>query len=138
MLGGSALKGLIDYNQGVASTGYQSAYNRWLQSQQNTYGQLSGAANIGNTAASYGANSAAKFADAIGGNITGRGNSLAAGQAGVAKNYSQAVSGFGNQLYSLSDMSKTPNSSQAAFDTGFNGQSNPADQQARDNQPGPF
>lgn len=104
VLGGSSLKGLIDYNQGAASTGYQSAYQRWLSSQQNTYGQLSGAAGIGANAAGAGANNASRFAGNIGDAMTGRGNSLAAGQVGQAKAYSQMTSGAGNMMYALRDM----------------------------------
>ena len=51
VLSGSALKGLINYNQGAASTGYQNAYNRWLSSQQNSYGQLRDTASLGERAA---------------------------------------------------------------------------------------
>lgn len=131
VLGGSSLKGLIDYNQGMASTGYQSAYNRWLSTQQNTYSQLAGTAGIGAGAANTGAQSAAKFADAIGGNITGRGNSLAAGQSGAAKNYSQALDGVGNQMFALRDLSGR---SQSAYDSGYNGQNNSNNQQALDDK----
>lgn len=138
VLGGSSLKGLIDYNQGMASTGYQSAYNRWLQSQQNTYGQLAGAAGIGANSASAGATSAGNFSRGIGDTMTGRGNSLAAGQVGVANNYGRAVGGFGNQLYALSDMARTSDPSQTAYDTGFSGQNNPANQQALDDKIGSF
>lgn len=104
VLGGSSLKGLIDYNQGMASTGYQSAYNRWLSSQNNTYNQLSGTAGIGANAAGAGANNASRFAGNIGDAMTGRGNSLAAGQVGQAKAYSQMTSGAGNMMYALRDM----------------------------------
>ena len=128
VLGGSSLKGLIDYNQGVASTGYQSAYQRWMSSQQNTYGQLFGAAGIGATAAGAGASNASRFGDSIGGNITGRGNSLAAGQVGQSNALSQAVSGIGNQMYALRDM--LPGNS--SYDTGSNGQNNPTNQQGLD------
>ena len=133
VLGGSSLKGLIDYNQGVASTGYQSAYNRWLASQQNTYNQLSGTAAIGANAAAGGASNAGKFAGTIGDNMTGRGNSLAAGQVGVANNYAKSVGGVSNQLYALSDMAGRAYSGGSSYDQGFNGQNNPANQAQLDN-----
>jgi len=138
VLGGSSLKGLIDYNQGMASTGYQSAYNRWLQSQQNTYGQLAGAAGIGANSASAGATSAGNFSKGIGETMVGRGNVLGAGQAASAKNYSQAADGFGNRLYALSDMAKTSDPAMTAYDSGLNGQNNPSNQAALDNVLGSF
>jgi hypothetical protein len=39
---GQAIKEASRFQQGLASQGYQDAYNRWLQTQQNRYGQLSG------------------------------------------------------------------------------------------------
>lgn len=48
---GQALKEASRFQQGLASQGYQDAYNRWLQTQQNRYGQLSGQQNIGYGAA---------------------------------------------------------------------------------------
>jgi hypothetical protein len=48
---GQALKEANRFSQGLASQGYQDAYNRWLQTQQNRYNQLSGQQNIGYGAA---------------------------------------------------------------------------------------
>ena len=48
---GQAVKEASRFQQGLASQGYQDAYNRWLQTQQNRYGQLSGQQNIGYGAA---------------------------------------------------------------------------------------
>ena len=108
VLSGPAMKGLIDYNQGMASTGYQNAYNRWLSSQNNTYGQLSGVAGIGANAAATQANNSQKFAGSIGGTMEGRGNVLGSGVVGQANNYSKAMDGVGSQMYALSDMMSRP------------------------------
>jgi hypothetical protein len=48
---GQAVKEASRFQQGLASQGYQDAYNRWLQTQQNRYGQLSGQQSIGYGAA---------------------------------------------------------------------------------------
>lgn len=53
---GAALKSAQDYGQGLANQTYNDAYNRWLQGQQNTYGQLSGVSNTGQSAAGTQAN----------------------------------------------------------------------------------
>lgn len=82
-LSGSALKGLIGFNQGMASTGYQNAYNRWLQSQQNTYGQLSGLASLGENAGANIGNTGANFGKTMSDTITGAGNAKASGIMGV-------------------------------------------------------
>ena len=136
VMSGPAMKGLIDYNQGMASTGYQNAYNRWLSSQGNTYNQLAGVAGIGKDAAAAGAGNAQKFSSGIGETMLGRGNSLAAGQVGAANNYSKAVDGIGSQMYALSGMApqNSSNGQNANSDTGFNGQNNPTNQAALDQQ----
>lgn len=48
---GQALKEAQTYGQGLASTTYNDAYNRWLQSQQNTYNMLAGQQALGYNAA---------------------------------------------------------------------------------------
>jgi len=51
-LSGSALKDLMGFNQGMASTGYQNAFNRFQTQQNNIFGRLSGIAGLGQNAAS--------------------------------------------------------------------------------------
>jgi len=103
VMSGSALKGMIDYNQGVASTGYQSAYQRWLASQQNTYGQLSGVASLGENAAAQAGNTGATYATNIGNTLTGGANAAAAGMIGSANAISGGISNAGG-YYQLSNM----------------------------------
>lgn len=99
VLSGSALKGLINYNQGVASTGYQNAYNRWLQSQQNTFGQLMGTATLGENAAAGAGTTGAGYANGISNTITGSGNAQAAGTVGSANAISNGLSNGSGYLY---------------------------------------
>lgn len=51
-LSGAALKDLMSFNQGMASTGYQNAFNRFQTQQNNVFSRLSGIAGLGQNAAS--------------------------------------------------------------------------------------
>lgn len=51
-LSGAALKDLMSFNQGMASTGYQNAFNRFTTQQNNVFSRLSGIAGLGQNAAS--------------------------------------------------------------------------------------
>jgi hypothetical protein len=51
-LSGAALKDLMSFNQNMASTGYQNAFNRFTTQQNNTFARLSGLAGLGQNAAS--------------------------------------------------------------------------------------
>ena len=51
-LSGSALKDLMLFNSGMASTGYQNAFNRWNTTQNNIFSRLNGIAGLGQNAAS--------------------------------------------------------------------------------------
>ena len=99
VLSGSALKGLIQYNQGTAATGYQNAYNRWLSSQQNTYGQLSGLANLGESAAAGAGTTGANYASGISNTTQAAGNAQAAGTVGSANAISNGLSNGSGYLY---------------------------------------
>ena len=104
-LSGSALKGMINYNQGMASTGYQNAYSRWMGQQQNTYGQLHDTAAIGENAAAGAGTVGASYSNSIGNTMTGIGNAQASGMVGASKAYGQ---GFAQSAgyYPLNDLIK--------------------------------
>lgn len=51
-LSGTALKDLMGFNQNMAATGYQNAFNRYTTQQNNTFARLSGIAGLGQNAAS--------------------------------------------------------------------------------------
>lgn len=92
VLSGAALKSLVGYNQDYASTGYQNAWNRWNQQQNNTYSRLGSLAQLGESAASNQASGASTFANGISNTITGAGNAAASGAVGAAN----AVTGAAN------------------------------------------
>jgi len=49
-LSGATLKDLMSFNQGLASTSYQQAYNNWLTTNNTIFGRLSGIAGLGQNA----------------------------------------------------------------------------------------
>lgn len=128
VLSGAALKGLLGYNQGMASTGYQNAYNRWLSSQQNAYGQLHDMSTLGQNAAAQVGNNGVGYANSQTNLMTGIGNANAAGRVGSANALSGALSN-GSGYYALNGMLNGGGS----YDTGFNGQNNPTNQAGLDN-----
>jgi hypothetical protein len=104
VLSGAALKGLIGFNQGMAATGYNDAFNRWQTQNQNVYNRLAGLLQVGENAGAQtgtiGANLAGNSANAV---MSG-GNALAAGQVGMAN----AINGGINNAtgyYMLNNMS---------------------------------
>ncbi len=111
VLSGAALKGLINYNQGVASTGYQNAWSRWNQQQTNTVQRLGSLAQLGQAAGSNQASGASTFAGGISNTITGAGNAEAAGAVGAANAATGAVNN-GVGYYYLSQNTGNPYASQ--------------------------
>jgi hypothetical protein len=122
ILSGSALKGLIGYNQGMASTSYQNAYDRWLNTQKNTYSQLQGQQSIGQNAAAGVGNNGTTAAAGMASSYNGIGNAQASGQVGAGNAISQGLSD-GAGYYRLNSM---------LGDNGFNGQNNPTNQAGLD------
>lgn len=102
-MSGAALKGLIAYNQGMASTGYQNAYNRWFNNNNATYTRLSGLASLGENAAAGAGNMGVQSGANMANTITGAGNAAAAGAIGVGNAITGAVNN-GTGYYMLNQM----------------------------------
>jgi hypothetical protein len=102
-MSGAAMKGLIGYNQGMASTGYQNAFNRFQTTQNNQYSRLSGLMGLGENAAAGAGNTGAALAGTIGNTITGSANASAAGTVGVANAVTGAINN-GSGYYMLNQM----------------------------------
>jgi hypothetical protein len=94
-LSGAALKGLINYNQNFAQTGFNNAanlymnennqqFNQYQTQNQNIYNRLAGLAQLGQNAASNTGMTGAGMASGIANTITGAGNAQAAGTMGTA------------------------------------------------------
>lgn len=86
-LSGAALKDLMGFNQGMASTGYQNAFNRFTTQQNNIFGRLSGIAGMGQKAASN-----------VGTAGTSLGTGIAQAQAGAGASYAGGINGAGRSL----------------------------------------
>lgn len=113
-LSGPALKELINYNQGLAGTSYQNAFNRYTTQQNNIFGRLSQIAGLGQNAATQVGNQATQLgtgiaqAQAAGGaaqaaGIVGVGNSISSGiqLAGLLNNSNSAYGGQAPQQATL-------------------------------------
>jgi hypothetical protein len=104
VLSGAALKGLIGFNQGMAATGYNDAWNRWQTQNTNTFNRLQGLLQIGEAAGSQtgviGANLAGNTSNAL----MSQGNALAAGQVGLANAINGGI-GNATGYYMLNNMS---------------------------------
>lgn len=92
VMSGAALKSLIGFNQGMAGTGYQSAFDRYMANKSFTLGSLSDTANRGQAAAGNTVNAAPAFSSGIAGTIQGAGNASAAGTVGAANAISGGIS----------------------------------------------
>lgn len=121
VLSGAALKSLVNYNQDYASTGYQNAYNRWLNtynadqnayqngynrwlsSQQNAYGQLHDMASLGQNSAAQVGNTGASYASSQANLMSNMGSAQAAGTVGSANAINSALSN-GTGYYMLNGM----------------------------------
>ena len=109
-LSGAQLKGLDQYNTGLASQTFQQQYQNALNNFNTNYGQASdqynraaGLVGLGQNAAAGVGNAGLQTASNIGNNITSGANALAAGQIGSTNALTGGLSGLGANglLYSL-------------------------------------
>lgn len=96
LIGGNALQGLNDYNQGMASQEYVNAFNRFQTQRNNIYNTLASIAGLGQTSQQQANQANQNFANNQTGLITGAGAAQAAGQIGSANAMSNALGGVGN------------------------------------------
>ena len=96
-LSGAALKDLMGFNQSMAATGYQNAFNRFQTQQNNVFTRLSDIANRGQNAASNTGQAGTALGTGVAQSQAAAGGSLAAGQIGVGN----AISGGANSLAGL-------------------------------------
>jgi len=98
LLSGNTLRGMQDYTQGLASTEYNNAFNRFQTQRQGIYNTLAGIAGIGQNAQNTTSNLAAQTAGNIGQAGIGAASALGAGQVGAANAYGNAFNNFGNNV----------------------------------------
>jgi len=99
MISGNALKGAQDYTQGLASTEFGNAFNRFQTGRQNIYNTLAGIAGLGQNMTNTSATAAGNAANTIGNTIQGLGAAQASGTVGAANAISGGIQNAGNQYY---------------------------------------
>jgi hypothetical protein len=116
-LSGAAMKNLAGWAENYASTGYQSAYDRWMQQQNATYSRLMGMSQLGQGSAlglgQIGANYGRSIADVQ----TGIGSAQAAGTIGQAN----AISGGINNMTGYLTMGQLLNQNRGGGGAGTGG-----------------
>ncbi len=99
MLSGNALKGAQDYTQGLASTEFGNAFNRFQTGRQNIYNTLAGIAGLGQNMTNTSAQSGGQAATAVGNTIQNLGAAQASGTVGAANAITGGIQNAGNQYY---------------------------------------
>lgn len=105
LIGGNAMQGMQDYTQGLASTEYGNAFNRYQTQRANIYNTLASIAGLGQTSLGQTTPAATTTAGNIGQALIGSGTAQAAGTVGAANALGSAVQGLGN-TYMLSQLLK--------------------------------
>jgi hypothetical protein len=95
-LSGAALKDLTGYNQNMANTSFNNAFNQYQTQQGNIYSRLSNLANLGQNAASNTGQQGTQLAGQEAQSATNVGTALAGGQVGAANAFSSGISNLGS------------------------------------------
>jgi len=98
-LSGNTMRALEEFGQGLASTEYGNAFNRFQTERGNIYNTLANIAGMGQGAVNTGVTAAQNLGSQLTGLTTGVGAAQAAGQVGVANALGGAVQGLGNMYY---------------------------------------
>jgi len=88
-MSGAALKDLTDYNQELANTSFNNAFNQYQTQQGNIFSRLSGIANLGQSAAS----NTAQFGVALAGQAAQSAQNIGTAQAAGTIGSANAISG---------------------------------------------
>lgn len=99
LIGGNALRGLIDYGQGAASQEYQNAFNRYQTQRSNIYNNLASIAGLGQTSLGQTGELSSNAAQGIGGAISGAGSAIGAGQVAAGNALGGGIQSAGNAYY---------------------------------------
>ena len=102
-LSGNTLRALQDYSQGLASTEYSNAFNRFQTERGNIYNTLANIAGMGQNAVNTGVQAGQATAQSMGQLAVGGGQAQAAGTIGAANAIAGGIGGVGNaaQMYGL-------------------------------------
>ena len=103
LISGNALKGQEDYTQGLASTEFGNAFNRFQTQRTNIYNTLAGIAGLGQNAQTTSSTALGNAATNVGNTIQGLGAAQASGTVGAANAITGGLQNAGNQ-YMLSQL----------------------------------
>lgn len=95
---GATLKDMVNYNQGLASTTYNNAFNQYQTQQTNTFNKLASVAGIGQAATQQANQAAQNLGNNVAGLTVGAGNAQAAGQIGSANAWANGVGSAAGNL----------------------------------------
>jgi hypothetical protein len=99
MISGNALKGQEDYTQGLASTEFTNAFNRFQTGRQNIYNTLAGIAGLGQNSTNTAAGASNVASTNVGNTISNLGAAQAGGIVGQANAITGGLQNWGNQQY---------------------------------------
>jgi hypothetical protein len=105
---GAAMKDLISFNQGMANTSFNNAFNQYQTQQQNTFSRLQNIAGLGQQAGAGYTSGAPQFAQSIGSTAGQIGTAQAAGQIGVANAFSGSATMLGALPWLMANQPLTP------------------------------
>jgi hypothetical protein len=108
-LSGNTLRGLEEFGQGLASTEFGNAFNRFQTERSNIYNTLANIAGMGQQSVNTGVQAGQNLAAQQTGLLTGQAAAQAAGQVGAANAMGGAVQGLGNMYY-LNQLMRPPTS----------------------------
>lgn len=98
-LSGAAQKDLMSFNQNLANTSFNNAFNMYQTQQGNIYDRLAGIAQLGQAAATNTGQQGTALAGQAAQSATNIGTALAGGQVGAANAYSGAIGNLGALAY---------------------------------------
>lgn len=98
-LSGSAMKDLLNYNQGAASQEYGNAYNRYQTTQGNIFSRLAQMAGLGQASAAGTAANGVALAGQAGQAIQNAGSATGAGIVGAANSLNSGLNTYGSMQY---------------------------------------
>lgn len=95
---GALLKDAMQFNQGLAGTQYQNAFDRYMQQQTSSFNRLASIAGLGQNSVTALGNQSAVVGGQMGQNIVGAGNANAAGTIGQGNALSSGMNGAFNNI----------------------------------------
>ena len=95
-IGGNALKGLVDYGQGAASTEFGNVFDRFQKQRGNIYNSLASIAGLGQNSLGQTGQLSSNTSTNVGSSIAGAGTAIGAGTVAAGNAYGGGFQGAGN------------------------------------------